>query len=75
MKHWEKVLRRASQIDQKMVLGVLAKLKRGQFPPDTIKLKGTEQYRTRVGNWRIIFHYDNEHFALEDIERRNGHNY
>jgi len=75
MKHWEKLLRRASADDRRRILDALITLKEYKFPPNTIKLKGFEKYRTRVGNWRIIFHYQNNRLVLEDIERRDGHNY
>ncbi len=75
MKHWQKVLRRASLIDQELVAKALALLKQHIHPPDTIKLKGEERHRSRVGNWRTFFHYESKRFVLDDIQRRDGHNY
>ena len=75
MKHWEKIIRRASAEDQARVAAALALLKQRQFPPDTIKLKGFERYRTRVGDWRIFFHYEGAIVVPEDIERRDDHSY
>jgi len=75
MKDWEKVLKRAPKDDKDRIAGAIALLEKHEFPIDTIKLKGKEQYRTRIGKWRILFHYEDNILRIDTTERRDGHNY
>lgn len=55
-----KDLARIPQRDVKYIFNTLKTLEQGPpFPPDTIKLKGrSNEWRTRVGDWRVIFSPD-----------------
>lgn len=75
MKDWEKSLRRAPKDDKDRIAEATAKLERHIFPPDTIALKGKYQYRTRIGDWRIKFHYENDILSVDEIRRRHEGSY
>jgi mRNA interferase RelE/StbE len=47
------------------------------FPdcPNVKRLKGRDQYRLRVGNWRIIFTEDLEILYIEEVKKRNERTY
>jgi len=75
MKDWEKRLRRASLCDKIEIDAAVVLLGQHVFPPDTLRLKGTRIYRTRIGNWRIKFHYDNAELCIDEIVRRNEKTY
>lgn len=75
MKDWEKILKRAPKDDKDRIEEAINLLEQHIFPVDTIKLKGQEQYRTRIGKWRIIFHYEDSILRIDKTERRDGHNY
>jgi mRNA interferase RelE/StbE len=47
------------------------------FPdcPNVKRLKGQEQYRLRVGNWRIIFTEDLKILHIEEVKKRNERTY
>ncbi len=75
MKHWEKVLGRAPKKDKDRLEEIILMLERKEFPKNTIKLSDTETYRTRVGDWRIQFHYEDSLVMIDDISRRDGNTY
>lgn len=58
-----------------MIADAVNKLYKGIFPPDTIKLRGSDQYRTRVGNWRIKFSFNQDTLQINSIDRRNEKTY
>lgn len=39
------------------------------------KLKGRDQYRLRVGKWRVIFTKSLEILYIEEVKRRDEHTY
>jgi len=39
------------------------------------KLKGRDQYRLRVGKWRVIFTKSLEILYIEEVKRRGEHTY
>lgn len=47
------------------------------FPdcPNVKRLKPREEYRLRVGNWRIIFTEDLEILHIEEVKKRNERTY
>ncbi len=42
---------------------------------DMIKLKGTDMYRIRSGDYRIIFHYEKKETVIDSIQLRNEKTY
>ena len=75
MKHWEKILRRAHKGDKDRIEQAIFLLEKHIFPPDTKPLTGLSQYRTRVGDWRIKFHYADEVLIVDEIRRKNESTY
>jgi len=41
------------------------------MPSDVKKLKGYELYRVRVGNYRVIYHFDEITIFVTIIDRRD----
>jgi mRNA interferase RelE/StbE len=39
------------------------------------KLKGRDEYRFRVGRWRVIFTESLEIIEIQEVKIRNGHTY
>jgi mRNA interferase RelE/StbE len=56
----EKDLRRLDPPIRKRVLGGLDRLLAEDRSLDVRRLTGSEQFRLRVGDWRVIFDYDGE---------------
>jgi mRNA interferase RelE/StbE len=46
-------------------------------PPGCRKLRGLDGWRVRVGNWRILFHIDDEErlVTIVDVKRRREDTY
>ncbi len=49
----------------------LLKIERNPMPSDVKKLKGHELYRVRVGDFRIIYHFDETTIFVTIIDRRD----
>ncbi len=75
MKHWEKILKRASKADKDRLARVVLMLEKKELPANTAKLTDRDSYRIRVGNWRIKFHYEDDIVIIDDIDRRNENTY
>jgi mRNA interferase RelE/StbE len=56
----EKDLRRLDPPVRKRVLGGLDRLLADDHSLDVRRLTGSEHFRLRVGDWRVIFDYDRE---------------
>ena len=57
--HWaEKELRRLDPPIRARVLGALDRLSADDRSLDVRRLTGSEHFRLRVGDWRVIFDYD-----------------
>lgn len=54
----EKELRRLDPPIRKRVLAALDRLQADDRTLDVRRLTGSEHYRLRVGDWRVIFDYD-----------------
>ena len=75
MKTYEKLLRKLSGKSRDLVIEAVDELiagNNGGF--DVVKLK-ENLYRTRVGSYRIFFHYENGRIVVDDIRRRNERTY
>lgn len=56
----EKDLRRLDPLIRKRVLGGLDRLIVEDRSVDVRRLTGSEHFRLRVGDWRVVFDYDRE---------------
>jgi mRNA-degrading endonuclease RelE of RelBE toxin-antitoxin system len=70
-------LKRLPAGDLKRILAALDAMRVDPLAGDVMKLKGSEAFRRRVGNYRIIFHVSFEqHFvAVIDVLRRTTTTY
>ena len=77
MKEIEKLLRKISAKERAVVLAFLEQLpdktKHGVL--DVKKLAGSDLYRARKGNFRIIFHYEGNAPVVDSIRLRNDNTY
>ena len=73
----KKFLRKRTQKEKEILLGILGLLEKREFFGLQIKkLRGTSYYRARHGRFRIIFWYnENNDFEVEKIEYRKESTY
>lgn len=53
-----------SRKDQLRISGVIDLLAQNPLPPKALKLSGRDGYRIRVGNYRIIYTFNNRVFKV-----------
>ncbi|MBI5400782.1 MAG: type II toxin-antitoxin system RelE/ParE family toxin [Candidatus Yonathbacteria bacterium] len=73
MRELEKLLRKISKKDQLALreeIGLLVQKKHQLL--NIKKLQGSDFYRSRKGNFRIIFHYDKKSEVIIDAVRLKG---
>ena len=71
-----KLLRRVAKKDRERLLMTIEYLISGNhINLDIRKIKKSEQYRVRVGNYRIIFSKMNEKVIIDSIKPRNESTY
>jgi mRNA interferase RelE/StbE len=69
-----KILTRLRQSDSKLanrIKDTIEELQQEPISSDTKKLKGYEYYRVRVGNYRIIYHFDDTTIFVTIINKRD----
>mgnify|MGYP001603984886 FL=1 len=72
MNNIEKLLRKISVHDKTVLLETLRDLKRGDLEKLRLeKISGSESYKLRKGNFRIIFHYENGKIIIDTVRPRN----
>lgn len=72
----EKVLRKVSPHNKIILLGILRALKQGETGNFRIeKLSGSDFHKTRKGNFRFIFHYENGAIVIDAVRLRNEKTY
>lgn len=72
----EKLFRKISKKDRDSLLSILELIMTGKTKSlDLIKLKDTDMYRVRHGDYRIIFHYENKEVTIDSIKLRNENTY
>lgn len=73
----EKGLRKLPAPDLDRILSALGEMENDPLAGDVVKLKGTDQFRRRVGNYRIIFSIDGERVMIivMDVLRRTSTTY
>lgn len=73
MRELEKLLRKISKSDQLALREEMSLLLQKKHQLLNIKkLQGTDFYRSRKGNFRIIFHYDQTQKVIIDSVRLKG---
>lgn len=73
MRELEKLLRKISRKDQLALLEEISLLVQKKHQLLNIKkIQGSDFYRSRKGNFRIIFHYDKEQKVIIDSVRLKG---
>ncbi|MCX6735823.1 MAG: hypothetical protein NTZ13_01950 [Candidatus Parcubacteria bacterium] len=77
MKEIEKLLRKISAKERAGLLAFLEQLsvKNEHGNLDVKKLKGSDLFRARKGNFRIIFHYEEKEITIDSIRLRNDNTY
>ncbi|MFA5750946.1 MAG: hypothetical protein WCX79_04460 [Candidatus Paceibacterota bacterium] len=73
----EKLLRRISLEDRKRIKIAISLIERGRFMTlDVKKLSGAEnEYRARIGKFRIKFLVHENYYEVIEIIRRSDHTY
>jgi mRNA-degrading endonuclease RelE of RelBE toxin-antitoxin system len=73
----EKLLKKISKKDRNMLLIAIEELvtQKDISHLKPIKLEGLELYRIRKGNFRIIFHKENNSIIIDSIKMRNETTY
>lgn len=63
--------------DRQRVEARIAALADNPRPPGAVKLSGREDYRVRVGDWRVIYLIDDgqRRVLVSRVKRRNEHTY
>ncbi len=72
-----KLLKRALRKDQESLLVLMRAIKDPMERKilDIKKLSGGEFYRARKGNFRIIFHFENDNVITDSVRFRNEKTY
>jgi mRNA interferase RelE/StbE len=73
----EKSLRRIPSTHRQHIMAALDAMQEDPLAGDVVKLKGTDAFRRRVGDYRIIFAIDVDHAAVGiiDVLRRTTTTY
>lgn len=64
----QKALKAIPKKDQLRISGVIDLLAENPLPPKALKLSGRDGYRIRVGNYRIIYTFNNRVFKVLVIQ-------
>ncbi len=72
----EKLLRKISQEDRQRIFKLINDLDQGnQIGFKIIKIKNSDFYRIKSGNFRVIFHYENNDVVIDAVKLRNKDTY
>lgn len=72
----EKLFRKISKKDRGRLYNLIEKLMINDGSLNIIKLKGSDFYRIRQGNFRVIFHYNSrEEIIVDSIRLRQENTY
>ena len=72
----QKSLKEIPRKDQLRISGVIDSLAENPLPPKALKLTGRDGYRIRVGNYRVIYTFNNRVFKVLVIQighRKNAY--
>lgn len=70
----EKLFRKISKKDRERLYNLIEKLMINDGSLNIIKLKGSDFYRIRQGNFRVIFHYNSRKEIIVDSIRLRQEN-
>lgn len=73
-KQADKILEKLYKSNKKQAISIAKEVQNlalNPLPSDTKKLKGYEYYRVRVGNYRIIYHFDENTLFVTIINKRD----
>ena len=72
----EKLLRRVSPHDKVVLVEALRALRNGELEKFRVgKMSGSDFYKTRKGNFRLVFHYENNFVIVDTVRLRNEKTY
>jgi mRNA-degrading endonuclease RelE of RelBE toxin-antitoxin system len=71
----EKLLRKISEKDRKKLVDLISEISQNNKSLKIIKIKNTDFFRIRCGNFRIIFHKEKEEIIIDSIKLRNKNTY
>ena len=71
----EKLFKRIGKKKRVVLVDGISKLIASEKNRDIKKIRSTNFYRLRIGNFRIIFHRENSDFIIDDIRLRNEKTY
>lgn len=69
----QKLLNKINKKDKIRILEVMKKILQREL--QGIKLKNTNQYRVRIGNYRIKYSIKDKKIIIEEVRRRNEKTY
>jgi mRNA-degrading endonuclease RelE of RelBE toxin-antitoxin system len=68
-----KLLKKIKSSDKKRILGVMEKVQKGELRG--LKLSSKNQYRIRIGNYRIKYSVKGNLKIIDEVRRRNERTY
>lgn len=72
----EKLFRKIPKKERNILLTLMGSIIAGDTKTlDMLKIKGTDMYRVRHRNYRIIFHHENKEVVIDSIKLRNERTY
>jgi len=72
----QKLLKKISTKNRQALLNIIEILVSGQKKGlNIVKIKGSDFFRLRNGNFRIIFHYESKEVIIDSIKVRNEKTY
>ncbi len=71
----EKLLRKISKKDGNDLLCVVRQIIDSDKDVKSVKIKNTDFFRVRHGQFRIIFHKDGDEIIIDSIRMRNDNTY
>lgn len=71
----EKLFRKISASDRKALLQAIQELIQNPHMAGVKKLSGSDFYRYRKGNFRVIFHIENKKVVIDNIGLRSEKTY
>ena len=69
----QKLLKKINKKDKSRILEVIRKLLKGEL--QGIKLTDKNQYRVRIGDYRIKYIIKDRNIIIEEVRRRNENTY
>jgi len=69
----KKLLKKISSSDKNRILKAMEQVQKGKLRG--VKLSGKNQYRIRIGNYRIKYRVENGEQIISEVRRRNEKTY